>query len=57
MDPAEEESEWNQITGANWHGLGLTDPIKNVEVRQRRPGYLQYLNPFSRINGFSCRLS
>jgi hypothetical protein len=57
MDPAEEESEWNQITGAHWHGLGLTDPIKNVEVRQRRPGYLQYLNPFSRINGFSCRLS
>ncbi|KAJ6476252.1 hypothetical protein C8R45DRAFT_1009358 [Mycena sanguinolenta] len=31
MDLAEEESEWNQITGANWHGLGLTDPIKNVE--------------------------
>ncbi|KAJ7805846.1 hypothetical protein B0H13DRAFT_2156432 [Mycena leptocephala] len=31
MDLPEEESEWNQITGANWHGLGLTDPIKNVE--------------------------
>ncbi|KAF8183789.1 hypothetical protein K438DRAFT_1838592 [Mycena galopus ATCC 62051] len=31
MDLAEEESEWNQITGANWHGLGLTDPIKSVE--------------------------
>ncbi|KAJ7682894.1 hypothetical protein B0H17DRAFT_1075295 [Mycena rosella] len=31
MDLPDDESEWNQITGANWHGLGLTDPIKNVE--------------------------
>ncbi|KAJ7279043.1 hypothetical protein C8J57DRAFT_1712962 [Mycena rebaudengoi] len=31
MDLPDDESEWNQITGANWHGLGLTDPIKRVE--------------------------
>ncbi|KAJ6482905.1 hypothetical protein C8R47DRAFT_1282854 [Mycena vitilis] len=31
MDVPEEEGEWNQITGAKWHGLGLTDPIKSVE--------------------------
>ncbi|KAJ7762756.1 hypothetical protein DFH07DRAFT_813352 [Mycena maculata] len=31
MELPEDESEWNEITGTNWHGLGLTDPIKNVE--------------------------
>ncbi|KAJ7619526.1 hypothetical protein FB45DRAFT_931011 [Roridomyces roridus] len=31
MEPADEGSEWNDITGANWHGLSLTDPIKSVQ--------------------------
>jgi hypothetical protein len=56
MDLPEEESEWNQITGANWHGLGLTDPIKNVEVRlPRYPGH-SVTQFFARINGFCCPL-
>lgn len=29
----EEESEWDQLNRTNWRGIGLTDPIKNVEVR------------------------
>jgi len=27
-----EENEWEQLNRTNWKGLGLTDPIKNVEV-------------------------
>ncbi|KAG6865344.1 DNA-directed RNA polymerase III subunit [Blastosporella zonata] len=27
----EDENEWDQINAKNWRGLGLTDPIKNVE--------------------------
>lgn len=26
----EDENDWDH--GANWRGLGLTEPIKNVEV-------------------------
>lgn len=25
--------EWDQITQKTWSGLGLTDPIKRIEVR------------------------
>lgn len=28
----EDESEWDQLNKTNWRGLGLTDPIKRVEV-------------------------
>jgi DNA-directed RNA polymerase III subunit RPC2 len=28
-----EDTEWDQLNRANWKGLGLTDPIKAVEVR------------------------
>ncbi|KAL1702856.1 hypothetical protein EV121DRAFT_261627 [Schizophyllum commune] len=31
MDLPDEESEWEQLNRTNWHGLGLTDPVKNVE--------------------------
>ncbi|KAG6907719.1 DNA-directed RNA polymerase III subunit [Tephrocybe rancida] len=27
----EDENDWEQINAKNWRGLGLTDPIKNVE--------------------------
>jgi hypothetical protein len=30
---AKDNSEWEQLNKGNWRGLGLTDPIKNVEVR------------------------
>ncbi|KAG6374064.1 beta and beta-prime subunits of DNA dependent RNA-polymerase [Boletus reticuloceps] len=29
MDP--EDEEWQHLNRTNWHGLGLADPIKNVE--------------------------
>lgn len=28
----DEESDWEQLNRTNWRGLGLTDPIKSVEV-------------------------
>lgn len=28
------EEEWARIGQSNWRGLGLTDPIKSVEVCQ-----------------------
>lgn len=30
----EEESEWDHLNKTDWRGLGLTDPIKDVQVRQ-----------------------
>jgi hypothetical protein len=33
MATLEEENDWEHLNQTNWHGLGLTDPIKNVEVR------------------------
>jgi hypothetical protein len=29
----DEESEWDHLNRTNWRGLGLTDPIKSIEVR------------------------
>ena len=28
-----EDEEWQHLNHTNWRGLGLADPIKNVEVR------------------------
>lgn len=28
----DETEQWDQINNKAWRGLGLTDPIKNVEV-------------------------
>lgn len=28
----EDENEWEALNRINWRGLGLTDPIKSVEV-------------------------
>jgi DNA-directed RNA polymerase III subunit RPC2 len=28
-----EEGDWEHLNQTNWRGLGLTDPIKSVEVR------------------------
>jgi hypothetical protein len=28
----EDENEWEALNRTNWRGLGLTDPIKAVEV-------------------------
>lgn len=30
----EEEQQWEQGNLSHWRGLGLTDPIKRVEVRR-----------------------
>lgn len=27
-----DEDDWDEVERSNWRGLGLTDPIKNVEV-------------------------
>lgn len=32
-DLDEADNEWEQLNRTNWRGLGLTDPIKSVEVR------------------------
>lgn len=32
MTVSEEREDWDN--GTNWRGLGLTDPIKSVEVRE-----------------------
>lgn len=33
MDVNDDESEWDHLNRTHWRGLGLTDPIKSVEVR------------------------
>lgn len=32
----DEENEWDRLNKTSWNGLGLTDPVKNVEVRLPR---------------------
>jgi hypothetical protein len=34
LDP--EDEDWQHLNRTNWRGLGLADPIKNVEVRSFR---------------------
>ena len=29
----EDQEDWEQLNRPNWRGLGLSDPIRNVEVR------------------------
>lgn len=50
-------SEWDHITKKHWNGLGLTDPIKRIEVYP--VSHLRFLAPihFPRTNGYSSRLS
>ena len=31
------EDEWDDYDRTNWRGLGLTDPVKNVEVHYTNP--------------------
>jgi len=53
MTPNDEENEWEQPNRTNWRGLGLTDPIKSVEVRVMRLAYLNTIHTLStRTNGF-----
>jgi len=30
-----EDTGWDKLNPGNWKGIGLTDPIKNVEVSNR----------------------
>lgn len=54
-DLNEGESEWDHLNRTNWHGLGLTDPIKSVEVGRNFSGAFLNHNTFlARINGFYC---
>ena len=32
MMDIDQESEWDHLNRTNWRGLGLTDPIKSIEV-------------------------
>lgn len=32
MAETNDHDEWSQLNQTDWRGLGLTDPIKNVEV-------------------------
>lgn len=45
--------EWMGMNDTRWRGLGLTDPIKNIEVRGCDIPPCHQLNP-SRINGCCC---
>jgi hypothetical protein len=44
MNLTDGEDEWEQLNRTNWRGLGLTDPIKNIEVclRLRIAQFLKY---------------
>lgn len=55
----EDESEWEQINAKNWRGLGLTDPIKSVEVRLLVSCILLSIesDTRTRTNGFFYQLS
>lgn len=33
MEEDAEDSQWDQLNRTEWRGLGLTDPIKSIEVR------------------------
>jgi hypothetical protein len=46
----EDDEEWMQMNDTNWRGLGLTDPVKKVEV-SRRNIVAQHLTSSYRTNG------
>ncbi len=37
---SEEDTEWDKLNRTSWKGLGLTDPVKSVEVRVLIHSYL-----------------
>ena len=47
------DEAWMRMNDTNWRGLGLTDPIKNIEASSNSSSLHHCLNP-SRINGFYC---
>jgi hypothetical protein len=50
------DPEWEQSNRANWRGLKLTDPIKNVEVCLWVTSERLNSSSFDRINGCYCLL-
>ena len=53
-----DDSEWEELNRTNWKGLGLTDPIKNVEVRAvDASDILHMIQLLSRTNGCCYPLS
>jgi hypothetical protein len=56
----EEEDDWERLNQTNWRGLGLTDPIKSVEVRlsnEAESGLSVTCHHTTRTNGSSFLLS
>ncbi len=46
------EQDWDQLNKSNWRGLGLSDPIRSVEVRDcSRLRATRPIVVFFRING------
>ena len=53
-DPTRDgDEEWMRMNTTQSHGLGLTDPIKNIEASPNNLLLHYWLN-FSRINGCCC---
>ena len=40
MDEAVIEDEWERLNGPSWKGLGLSDPIKSIEVGETTSHFL-----------------
>jgi DNA-directed RNA polymerase III subunit RPC2 len=41
LEDAEMDDEWEQPNRTQWRGLGLTDPVKNVEASQAHVPHAQ----------------
>jgi hypothetical protein len=56
-EPENEGNQWDHLNNLNWRGLGLTDPIKNVEVRPALPYFLTTTqNGRNRTSGYFSQL-
>lgn len=51
-----DDTEWDQLNHEKWKGIGLTDAIKNVEVRNSNC-FVCWTKPLSRTNGCSFQHS
>lgn len=47
------DGEWMRVNDTHWRGLGLTDPIKNIEASSNKLPSHHWLN-LCRINGCYC---
>ena len=53
----DEDEDWEQAGRRNWRGLGLTDPIKSVEVYRIRNGLMLIIDPLKGQMAFVAGVS